>query len=151
MAQQWDRNPAPLHTLHTALPPRRVAWRPDQPTELAVVPLQQALIGENDADAESTIEVWDVRRHHIAKYALPAGKISASGSGESTPVDAVWGEDSMGLVTAFSAGVIAQLDMRSRTLPLEGLPRQTVAWSIRGEVAYAVDRFKSGEIPFDDL
>ena len=57
----------------------------------------------------------------------------------------------MGLVTAFSAGLVAQLDMRSRVLPLESLPRQTVAWSMRGEIAYAVDRFKTGEIPFDDL
>jgi hypothetical protein len=77
---------------------------------------------------------------------LPAGK-----SGESGPVDAVWGDDAMGLVTAFASGSVAQLDMRSRTLPLEGLPRQAVAWSMRGEVAYAVDRFKSGELPFDDL
>ena len=150
MSQQWDRNPAPLHSLQISQAPRRVAWRPDRPTELAVIPLEQVLSGEGDAEVESAVEVWDVRRHHIAKYSVSAGHF-AGGVGDSEPVDAVWGEDAMGLVTAFSAGAVAQLDMRSRTLPLEALPRQTVAWSMRGEIAYAVDRFKSGEVPFDDL
>lgn len=57
----------------------------------------------------------------------------------------------MSLVTAFQSGVVAQLDLRDRSLPLESVPRQVVTWSPQGEVVYGLDRFKAGEIPFDDL
>jgi hypothetical protein len=97
--------------------------------------------GETDDDAH--IEIWDVRRHHIAKYALPTA--------DGTAVDVAWGDDPAGLVTAFQSGVMAQLDSRERTLPLESVPRQLVSWSPQGEIVYGLDRFKAGEIPFDDL
>lgn len=148
MSQPWDRNPSPHHTLHTALPVRRIAWRPNHSTELAVVSVPQSLVSDADDEGDSVVEVWDVRRHHIAKYALPIG---GSGSDDGAAVDAAWGEDDMGVVAAFSSGVLAQVDMRGRTLPLDAIKRQVVASSPRGEVAYGVDKFKSGEIPFDDL
>lgn len=142
MSQSWDRNPTPQHSLHTSTPVRRISWRPNHPTELAVVPH----LPDNDEGADSIIEVWDVRRHNIAKYAISSG--SADGG---AAVDATWGEDDMGVVTAFSSGVLAQIDLRVRTLPLESIKRQVIAWSPRGEMAYGLDKFVHGEIPFDDL
>lgn len=98
---------------------------------------------------ESTIEIWDVRRHHVAKYSLPV--TSPSPRGDGAPIDVAWGEDDLSLVSAFSSGVVSQLDVRTKSLPLDVIPRQAMAWSPRGELIYALDRFKSGEIPFDDL
>lgn len=149
MSQTWDRPPIPIHTLHTSHAVRRISWRPSRPTELAVVPLFQPAGAGSDAegdlsgDDDGHIEIWDVRRHYIAKYALP--------SLEGAAVDVAWGDDPLSLVTAFQNGVLSQLDTRDRTIPLEGVPRQVVAWSPYGEVVYGLDRFKAGEIPFDDL
>lgn len=148
MSQSWDKPPIPLHTLHTAHPVRRVSWRPSRPTELAIVPMSLPVLGSEFEVGESTdtdahIEIWDVRRHYIAKYALP--------SSDGVAIDIAWGEDSSSIVTAFQNGVLAQLDVRERTLPLEGIPRQLVGWSPHGEIVYGLDRFKAGEIPFDDL
>lgn len=159
MSQSWDKVPSPVHTLHTAYPLRRVAWRPEHSTEIAIVPLahqsagstlvdptiasvSQGLGQESVAlDEDSHIEVWDVRRHHVAKYALPTV--------DGPAVEAMWSDENC-LVTAFQNGMFGQLDMRSKTIPLDSMPRQIVAWSSQGEMAYGIDRFKQGEIPFDD-
>ncbi|WVQ84512.1 hypothetical protein IAT38_006666 [Cryptococcus sp. DSM 104549] len=170
MNQSWDRTPTPIHTLHTAHPIRRVAWRPNHPTELLVVPLTQPQSSSNSIDASvpsstpklssstdlsaaggddaAHLEVWHVRRHYVAKYAVP--------SQDGVATDVSWKSDGE-LVVAFQNGGFAQLDVKNSLgsgkvpLPLDGIPRQVVAWSSRGELVYALDRFKSGEIPFDDL
>jgi hypothetical protein len=158
MAQSWDRGPTSLHTLHTAYPLRRVAWRPEHDTELVVVPLADSqaasLVDPSIAsvsqglgqelvalDEDSHLEIWDVRRHHIAKYALPTV--------DGTAVEAAW-SDADTLVTAHQNGMFAQLDIRNKTIPLDSIPRQIMSWSSRGAVTYGIDRFKQGEIPFDD-
>lgn len=159
MAQGWEKIPTPLHTLHTAYPLRRVAWRPEHATEIAIVPmsLQSAAatlvdpsiasvsqgLGQDSValDEDSHIEIWDVRRHHIAKYALPTIDGAA--------VEAAWSDENC-LVTAYQNGMFGQLDMRLKTIPLDSIPRQVMSWSSHGEMAYGIDRFKQGEIPFDD-
>lgn len=166
MSQSWDKVPIPAHTLHTAYPLRRVAWRPDHPTEIAIVPLQQSQatlvdpsiasvsqgLGQESValDEDSHIEIWDVRRHYVAKYGLPTIDGAA--------VEAVWSDDST-LVTAYQNGMFGQLQLdhhqtlsqRQRSLiPLDSIPRQVMSWSPHGELAYGIDRFKQGEIPFDD-
>lgn len=143
----------PTHSLHTSHPIRRVSWRPSRPTELAIVPMYNSTSGPAEADTgeggpsspddDAHIELWDVRRHYIAKYALPTA--------DGPAVDIAWTDDGQALVTAFQGGVLAQLDSRERSLPLESITRQVVGWSPYGEIAYGLDRFKSGEIPFDDL
>jgi hypothetical protein len=156
MSVNWEKTPTPTHTLHTAYPLRKVAWRPERETELAIVPLNQPISSSTDpsissitagieatADEDAHLEIWDVRRHYIAKYALPTS--------DGTAVDIAWGEDRDSLVACFQSGVMAQMDVRTRVLPLEDVPRQLMAWSAGGEMAYALDRFKAGEIPFDDL
>jgi hypothetical protein len=159
MSQSWEKVPTPVHTLHTAYPLRRVAWRPEHATEIAIVPMSQQSVaatlvdpsissvsqglGQESValDEDSHIEIWDVRRHHVAKYALPTIDGAA--------VEAAWSDESC-LVTAYQNGMFSQLDMRSRTIPLDTIPRQVMSWSSHGEMAYGIDRFKQGEIPFDD-
>lgn len=164
MSQNWEKQPTPLHTLHTPYPLRRISWRPDHPTELAIIPLNQPLaagsidptvssvsqgLGQDHAhsptsiDEDAQLEIWDVRRHYVAKYRVPTRA--------GTAVDAIW-HDGDTLVTTFQSGVFGQYDLKNRSTPLiNGVPRQVTAWSPRGELAYAIDRFKLGEIPFDDL
>ena len=156
MSQSWDRPPTPVHSLHTAHPLRRIAWRPGHETELVVVPLDQPLssssidptvasvdqgLDVHHLDDDAHLEVWDVRRHYIAKYALPTQDGSA--------VSVAWAGNAA-LVTCFRDGVFAQLDLTHRNTPLAQIPRQLMAWSAKGEMAHALDRPKPEEIPFDD-
>lgn len=161
MSNQWDRPPLPVHTLHTGFPLRRVAWRPGHDTELAIVPLApqssssspmdgatgtKPSRAENEShsiDDDAHIEIWDVRRHYIAKYAMA--------SGEGTAIAIEWSDEDT-FVSAFQNGGFVQIGIKSqKALPLDNIPRQVMAWNSRGELAYALDQFKLGEIPFDDV
>jgi hypothetical protein len=154
MSQAWDKIATPTHTLHTAHPVRCVDWRPNHPTELVVVPFNILTSAAPDPtrpeqipdESDSSLEVWDVRRHHVAKYALPGSDGNA--------VAAIW-DDADTLVACYEGGGLVQRDLNSRivpkTLPLEHIQRQVTAWSAKGELAYALDKFRPGEIPFDDM
>ncbi|KLT45836.1 WD40 repeat-like protein [Cutaneotrichosporon oleaginosum] len=158
MSQPWEKGATATHVLHTTYATRRVDWRPSHATELVVVPWDQltatASPDSNRPEAppplplesEQSLEVWDVRRHYIAKYALPGH--------DSMAIAASW-DDEDTVVACYQNGGLVQIDLHSRvapkTLPLETIPRQVVAFSSKGEVAYAIDRFKLGEIPFDDV
>ena len=160
MSTTWDRPPTPVHTLHTAYPIRRVQWRPKHDTELAIIPYSQPLSSvsvdptiasipqgldahQYQADDDAHIEVWDVRRHYIAKYAIETHDGAA--------IALNWSDEDT-IVTAFQNGTFAQSSIKAqKTLPVETIPRNITAWNVRGEMAYAIDRFKAGEIPFDDL
>lgn len=154
----------PYHTIHTPHPVRRLAWRPGHDTEIAVVsipatvasaavstPVQEPKALDNDSIPEqideSRLEVWDVRRGHVAKYIL--GK--ASRFGETGAVtDLIW-PDGDAVQTCYSNGAVVQHDIRSHFRPLDYVPRQAVAWSPQGEATVALDRWVVGEIPFDDM
>jgi hypothetical protein len=154
----------PYHTIHTPHPVRRLAWRPGHDTEIAVVsipttaptggsstPMQETKNLEDDTSPaqtdESRLEVWDVRRGHVAKYIL--GK--ASRFGETGAVtDLIW-PDGDAIQTCYSNGAIAQHDIRSHIRPLDHIPRQAIGWSPQGELTVALDRWVVGEIPFDDM
>lgn len=161
MSQGWDKtiHPQPVHSLHTPHPLRRVAWRPGHDTELAVVSLMQPAGGSGSgfildgidasssggsasADDDSRIEIWDVRREYIGKYVLAGG--------DGATVDLAW-DDDLSLQALYHNGSFVQHDIRTRSLPLDNVPRQAVSWDAHGEVAFAMDKFQKGEIPFDDL
>ncbi|GMK56594.1 hypothetical protein CspeluHIS016_0304340 [Cutaneotrichosporon spelunceum] len=158
MSKPWDKGATATHILHTAYAIRGVDWRPSHPTEVVVVPWDQltatASPDSNRLEAppslplesEQSLEVWDVRRHYIAKYTLPGH--------DSTAIAASWVDDDT-VVACYQNGGLVQIDLHSRVapkaIPLETIPRQFVTFSCKGEVAYAVDRFKLGEIPFDDV
>jgi hypothetical protein len=155
MSQTWDKSPKPVHTLHTPYPLRRIAWRPNHETELVIVPQFQSQTSSDTSisshpevetkDDDAHLEIWDVRRHYIAKYAIPTS--------DGPAVDITWSSRDT-LVTTFQNGGFAQIDLgdiEHMKLPLDSVPRQVMAWDGKGEMVYALDRFKSGEIPFDDL
>ncbi|WOO82174.1 putative WD repeat-containing protein [Vanrija pseudolonga] len=163
MSHSWEKGATPTHALHTAYQIRCVDWRPQHPTELVVVPFNQPLASASaespsisttptpmsiplSDDIDSSLEVWDVRRHYVAKYALPGYDGNA--------VAAIWDDDNS-IVACYQNGGLVQIDLESRvsprTIPLETIPRQVVAWSVKNELAYAIDRFKLGEVPFDDV
>lgn len=163
MSKSWDKGAAPAHILHISNQARGIDWRPNHPTELIVTPFDPLVatagaVGLTDLGPTGTsnpvtqelpdtcLEVWDVRRHHLAKYILPGA--------ESTAVSAVW-NDSDTVMACYQNGGLMHIDLQSRvapkSMPIETIPRQLVAWSAHGEVAYAIDRFKPGEIPFDDI
>lgn len=83
-----------------------------------------------------------MRRHYIAKYAL--------NHVDSQPVDIAWSSEGS-IIACYQGGGFAQIDIKNRTVPLEGIERQVMGWNHQGELAYAIDTFKQGEIPFDDL
>ncbi|WWC65935.1 uncharacterized protein I303_108557 [Kwoniella dejecticola CBS 10117] len=169
MNQQWDKPPSPVHSLHTSHPVRKISWRPDHPTELVVVPLIQTLtaadptlaanagsatpasdsIPHEHQDEDAHLEIWHVRRHYIAKYSIP--------SQDGVAVDVTWSNGDNNLVACFQNGGFAQMDVKGKSgvsslpLPLDQVPRQLIGWSPRGELAYALDKFRLGEIPFDDV
>ena len=178
MSQSWERPPTAAHTLHTAYPVRRIAWRPGHPTELVVVPIPQSLSvpeathapnesfrnpasstqftsrpqspqpAPHSSDVVAHLEIWDVRRHYISKYSLPTS--------DGVAVDLAWGgelgdDDPDKLVVAYQNGMFGQFGTVKRSLPLESVSRQVVAWSSQGELAYGVDVHHRGEVPFDDL
>ncbi|KIR41404.1 hypothetical protein I307_03952, partial [Cryptococcus deuterogattii 99/473] len=96
------------------------------------------------------LEIWHVRRHYIAKYSIP--------SQDGVAVDASWrGHAGSGLVVTFQNGGFAQLDIPRKLnsglipLPLDQIPRQIAGWSAKGDLYFAIDKFKPGEVPFDDL
>jgi hypothetical protein len=154
----------PYHTIFTPHPVRRLAWRPGHDTEIAVVSIpttttfgtscktmQESQNNEEGTASEqmdeSRLEVWDVRRGHVAKFIL--GK--ASRFGETGAVtDLIW-PDGYAVQTCYSNGAIVQHDIRSHIRPLEHMPRQAIAWSPQGEATFALDRWVVGEIPFDDM
>ncbi|OCF34320.1 hypothetical protein I316_03834 [Kwoniella heveanensis BCC8398] len=169
MAQSWEKAPTPLHTIHTSHPVRRIAWRPNHPTELLVVPLIQPLTSSDPGlstnlasvslaapdptpstlEEDAHLEIWHVRRHYVAKYALPTQ--------DGVAIDVSWSNGDDNLVACFQNGGFAQMEVKGKLgvgglpLPLDQVPRQVVSWSPKGEFAYAIDRFKLGEIPFDDV
>lgn len=150
----------PTHTLHTLHGIRRTAWRPDHPTELAVVSVSEGAVGGStiqntnitggaisDVDEESRLEIWDVRRGHVAKYLLA----SAARPGEVGVIqDISWADDGA-LQACYSNGCFVQHDLRRHWRPLDDIPRQPGSWNVDNEFSFGLDRFIKGEIPFDDL
>jgi hypothetical protein len=172
--QIWDLSPpdgpsAPVHTLHTPYPVRRIGWRPGHETEIAVLsspdtPVTKRPQSMTDIVAtasemeevedttvmeESRLEIWDVRRGHLSKYLLgKAPRHTEAGGGAVTEIS--WA-DGGALQSTYSNGAFVQHDIRQHFRPLDHLPKQVVAWSSRGESTVALDRFSKGEIPFDDV
>jgi hypothetical protein len=158
----------PSHVIFAAHPVRRVAWRPNHDTEIAVVSTQAGISdiaqpadrnhepGPTDSseepamEAESRLEVWDVRRSYVAKYILGlATRFVAAGAA----TDIAWADGSQGqaLQACYSVGAFVQFDMRHHHRPLDIVPRQAMSWGGPGELAVATDRWVVGEIPFDDM
>lgn len=159
----------PYHVIHAPHPVRRIMWRPEHPTEIAVVSIRDSLVSASSAgmqanahtdvltddedtglindDEESRLEIWDVRRGFVPKYVLgTAARFGNSG----IIMDLAW-EDKDTLATCHSNGSFVLHDARRHFRPLDTLPRQALSWNAQGDLTLAVDRFMAGEVPFDDI
>jgi hypothetical protein len=101
--QIWDMSSPnlqasrPIHVLNPSRPVARAAWRPgEHPTELAIIPLASSAVSATESDPDiildgvglatggwtnwvDEIELWDVRREYVAKYAFKSGEGVPSG------------------------------------------------------------------------
>ncbi|KAG9034018.1 hypothetical protein FRB95_013889 [Tulasnella sp. JGI-2019a] len=146
--QLQDRKP--VHILHTAERVKAVAWRPDHPCEVAVVPTTPGLSARSGPDSESRfasspdrIEIWDVRRPWLPKYVLDGG--------DGAVVQMVWaGPDT--LWATYSNGTFVQHDLRHCHRPLDAVPRSALAWDSSGSITYASEPvLTEGDLPYDDI
>ncbi|KAL1761750.1 hypothetical protein FB107DRAFT_200662 [Schizophyllum commune] len=133
----WDvaslRN---TYTLRPARAPRRAIWRPGSETELALMPAEPA---ETD-----TVDIWDVRRGWIAKWAIPGTALDGGVAGIAFGgTDALW--------TQHTSGAFVQYDLRECTRPLDTIPRVAAAWEPAGSLALVTDRPDPWEVPYDDV
>ncbi len=158
----------PYHIIYAPHPVRRIAWRPDHDTEIAVVSTRSGLsdvaspspsdrrsdITDSTAEIvhedESRLEIWDVRRSYVAKYILgQAARFGPTGAAS----DILWADGSHGqaLQACYASGAFVQFDTRHHRRPLDYVPRQALCWGNKGELVAAVDRWVVGEVPFDDM
>ncbi|KAL7418018.1 hypothetical protein BDY24DRAFT_373801 [Mrakia frigida] len=134
-----------LHrTLRTSLPVSKVSWRPGHDTEIAVSPYSKTSSGTlvDAVEADSQIQIWDVRRGYVPKYLIEGG--------EGPVAEFAW-NDHGSLWTAYKNGLVAQLDVRLHSRPIDDVPRSTVCWDPSGNLAFALDQWTEGELPFDDF
>jgi WD repeat-containing protein 24 len=158
----------PHHIIFAPHPVRRIAWRPNHDTEIAVVSTRSGISdvaspcdrkcetvtadsndGMTDED-ESRLEIWDVRRSYVAKYTLgQAARFGANGAAS----DILWADGSHGqaLQACYSNGAFIQIDTQHHRRPLDFVPRQALCWGNKGELVAAIDRWVVGEVPFDDM
>ncbi|TRM56232.1 hypothetical protein BD626DRAFT_441257 [Schizophyllum amplum] len=133
----WDvaslRN---AYTLRPARAPRRAIWRPGSECELALVPAEPT-----DTD---TVEIWDVRRGWLAKWAVTgtASDGGVAGIAFGGP-DALWAQH--------TSGTFVQYDLRECTRPLDAIPRVAAAWDPAGSLALVTDCPNPWEVPYDDV
>jgi WD40 repeat protein len=185
--QIWDMSSPnlqasrPVHVLNPSRPVARAAWRlGEHPTELAIIPLASSAVSASESDPDiildgvglatggwtswvDEIELWDVRREHVAKYAFKSGEGAPSGdvacllsclsqahsrgrlSGLVFPTaSCIW-------TTHKSSGTFVQhaIELDGKR-PLDYLPRCAVGWSAEGRVAFAAARRCGDEVPFDE-
>ncbi|KAA1475838.1 hypothetical protein DENSPDRAFT_449486 [Dentipellis sp. KUC8613] len=95
-------------------------------------------------DAGDAVEIWDVRRGYIAKWAVGGSAV------EGGVTDIEFG-DSHALWAQHTSGMFSQLDLRYSTRPLDAIPRVSATWEASGSFTFVTDRKPRWEIPFDDM
>lgn len=195
-SQVWDASLSHIphkaaYILHPSFPVRRVLWRPGYECELAVVSNDEFLTGSGsdansvasttDTSAVGTggggqfggnggrgdaVEIWDVRRGWIAKWAIGNSAVEGGITGASLPglflpafriyfgfcrkTDIAFA-NSHALWAQHSSGTFSQLDVRNSHKPLDAIPRTSVSWEAGGALAFVSGRKGRWEIPFDDM
>ncbi|KAN0107163.1 hypothetical protein V8E52_010470, partial [Russula decolorans] len=169
----WDlTNPhferTPTYTIATQFPVRRVRWRPGYECELAVTSNAESGTGsmsdiadsgtivdvdmekpevapvKGRADIGDAVEIWDVRRGHIAKWRVGGSSIEGG-------VTDIEFRDSHALWAQHTSGTFAQLDLRNSYRPLDAVPRLAASWAVSDSLAFVADKKIPWEIPYDDI
>ncbi|KIK44198.1 hypothetical protein CY34DRAFT_647319 [Suillus luteus UH-Slu-Lm8-n1] len=169
----------PTYTLHPSFPVRRVLWRPEFPSEIAIVSNEDfgggsgsellasprlqsatpAFINASSSVAKDkdpkgngadAVEIWDVRRGWIAKWTVEAS------SSEGGVTDAIF-RDSHALWVQHASGTFAQVDLRRSVRPIDAVPRVALSWNVGidgdtdGTLVFVSDRRARWEVPYDDV
>ncbi|KAI9508833.1 hypothetical protein F5148DRAFT_1192288 [Russula earlei] len=158
----------PAYTLATRFSVRRVRWRPGYECELAVASNAEFGMGSmpeiNDSstildvdpekpevaptkrriDIGDAIEIWDVRRGHIAKWQVGGSAIEGG-------VTDFEFRDSHALWTQHTSGTFAQLDLRNSYRALDAVPRLAASWAVSHSLAFVADKKVPWEVPYDDI
>jgi WD40 repeat protein len=126
----------PVHTLYASQPVQRIAWRPGFGAELASV--GAPLIGQGEeAEARvgcAEVEIWDVRRPHVAKWSMRHPLDGPATSLVFPDATTMW-------TTHRSTAAFIQHDIDHDAVRRdEDLPRCASGWNIEGELAFAVTR-----------
>ncbi|PCH44052.1 hypothetical protein WOLCODRAFT_76205 [Wolfiporia cocos MD-104 SS10] len=108
-----------------------------EPTEDRAQLANRNIIGD-------AIEIWDVRRGHIAKWEVNE---SAAEGGVTDVVFA----DSHTIWSQHSSGTFSQFDLRYSCKPIDAISRVAVAWDAAGSLAFVTDKPNCYEVPYDDL
>jgi hypothetical protein len=169
----WDiTNPhferTPTYTIATQFPVRRVRWRPGYECELAVASNAESGAGavsdvsdsgtivdvdlekpevapvKRRSDIGDAVEIWDVRRGHIAKWQVGGSAIEGG-------VTDIEFRDSHALWVQHSSGTFAQLDLRNSYRPLDAVPRLAASWAVSDSLAFVADKEIPWELPYDDM
>ncbi|TFK63945.1 WD40 repeat-like protein [Pluteus cervinus] len=109
-----------------------------QATTISVDPASTPTTGAGDA-----VEIWDVRRGWIAKWAIPGSSVEGG-------VTDVAFRDAHSLWAQHSSGTFSQVDLRETVRPLDAIPRSAVSWDASGSLAFVADRAVRWETPYDD-
>ncbi|KAG2751139.1 hypothetical protein P692DRAFT_20918426 [Suillus brevipes Sb2] len=169
----------PTYTLHPSFSVRRVLWRPEFPSEIAIVSNEDfgggsgsellasprlqsatpAFINASNSVAKDkdpkgngadAVEIWDVRRGWIAKWTVEAS------SSEGGVTDAIF-RDSHALWVQHASGTFAQVDLRRSVRPIDAVPRVALSWNVgidgdtNGTLVFVSDRRARWEVPYDDV
>ncbi|KIJ44118.1 hypothetical protein M422DRAFT_67733 [Sphaerobolus stellatus SS14] len=126
--------PRAFRVLHTPFPVKKVQWRPETDTEVGII--------SNNENGSDTVEIWDIRRGWIGKWALEgieSGITDFAFSGSHK----IW--------SLHVNGSFAQYDLRESVKPLDAIPRVSTSWSAWGDMAFVANQTPEVELPYDDI
>ena len=118
--------------------------------------------GEMDLGrAGDAIEIWDVRRGWIAKWAIGNSTSEGGVAGlfllpcallvsDFILVDITFA-DPYTLWAQHISGTFSQLDVRNAIKPIDAVPRSSVAWEAGGALAFVSGNRARWEVPYDDM
>ncbi|KIM74206.1 hypothetical protein PILCRDRAFT_711720 [Piloderma croceum F 1598] len=103
-----------------------------------------SLGGKGKGFSGDAVEIWDVRRGWIAKWAVGGSAIEGG-------VADIAFADSHTIWAQHPSGTFSQLDIRQSSRPIDAIPRTCVSWEAGGGLAFVSGRKSPWEVPFDDV
>ncbi|CAL1708081.1 unnamed protein product [Somion occarium] len=118
---------------------------PSEGTETALsVAETKASLATMKSEVGDPVEIWDVRRGHIAKWVVRGSAVDGG------VTDMVFGDPHSIWAQHFS-GSFSQFDLRQMLKPLDAVPRVAATWDVSGSLVFVADRPRRWEVPYDDI
>ncbi|KAI0082042.1 hypothetical protein K474DRAFT_1671564 [Panus rudis PR-1116 ss-1] len=96
------------------------------------------------SDVGDPVEIWDVRRGYIAKWAIRGSAV------EGGVTDIVF-SDPHALWAQHVSGSFSQFDLRQMSKPLDAVTKVATTWDATGSMFFVADKPRRWEIPYDDI